>query len=294
VQPASRVRLEAAIGVVRAIEDSLLGQSRSDERDLSEWWRHADLERDSWAVQEDGRLLAFGWVEAHPEAASTAGFVHPEARGRGLGAGLVDRAETRAPRLGAERLNAWTYGADRAARALFESRGYREERRFWEMAIDLEDPPAEPEPPEGLRIETFREDDARAFHAAAGEAFAGEWGFAGMPFEEWWEMRRSGETYDPSLWFLVREGADVAAVCRCEAGRRGGGYVGLLGVRKPWRRRGLGVALLHHAFGEFYRRDERRVSLGVDSENPSGATRLYERAGMHIEVEHVVFRKQLS
>src|SRR5439155_58406 len=99
VQPASRVPLEAAIGVVRAIEESLLGHSRSDERDLSEWWGRADLERDSWALQEDGRLLAFGWVEAHPGAASAAGFVNPEARGRGFGSDLVDRAESRAPGL---------------------------------------------------------------------------------------------------------------------------------------------------------------------------------------------------
>ena len=59
---------------------------------------------------------------------------------------------------------------------------------------------------------------------------------------------------DPSLWFIVREGDEIAAVLRGEPNRFDAGWVGAIGVRKPWRKRGLGLALLHHAFGEFYRR----------------------------------------
>jgi len=35
----------------------------------------------------------------------------------------------------------------------------------------------------------------------------------------------------------------------------------------------------------------RRVSLVVDSESPTGATRLHERAGMHAERSYAVYRK---
>jgi ribosomal protein S18 acetylase RimI-like enzyme len=59
--------------------------------------------------------------------------------------------------------------------------------------------------------------------------------------------------------------------------------VGVLGVRRPWRRRGLGLALLHASFREFRARGLPRALLGVDSENTTGATRLYERAGMRVE-----------
>ena len=107
-------------------------------------------------------------------------------------------------------------------------------------------------------------------------------------------MRSQGEGFDPGLWFVVRDGPGVAAVCRCEGERRSGGYVAMLGVRPAWRKRGLGLALLRHAFREFHRRGERRVTLGVDSENETGATRLYERAGMHVEVEHAVFGRELA
>ena len=36
------------------------------------------------------------------------------------------------------------------------------------------------------------------------------------------------------------------------------------------------------------------VTLGVDADNPTGATRLYERAGMRVEKEDVVFVKDLT
>ena len=68
----------------------------------------------------------------------------------------------------------------------------------------------------------------------------------------------------------------------------------MIGTRTAWRRRGLGLALLLHAFREFYARGIRRSTLGVDSENPSGATRLYERAGMHVESESVTYEKELA
>jgi ribosomal protein S18 acetylase RimI-like enzyme len=70
--------------------------------------------------------------------------------------------------------------------------------------------------------------------------------------------------------------------------------VGLLGVRKPWRKRGLGKALLVHAFREFRDRGYDRATLGVDSENPTGATRLYESVGMHVETTFVTFEKELA
>src|SRR5438067_368327 len=83
----------------------------------------------------------------------------------------------------------------------------------------------EPSLPVGLAIETFHEEEARAFHAATIEAFEEEWGFERTPFDEWWEMRSRADDFDPSLWFLVRDGGEIAAVARCEANRREGGFV---------------------------------------------------------------------
>ena len=53
-------------------------------------------------------------------------------------------------------------------------------------------------------------------------------------------------------------------------------------MRRPWRRQGLGEALLLHSFRAFRERGFTRGTLGVDASSPTGATRLYERAGMTI------------
>jgi mycothiol synthase len=258
--------------------------------DVLGWWRRTNLDRNSWAREEGGRLIALGWLEEYGDDIIAAGAVRPGEKGRGFGIALLEVAERRARELDASRLRQIARGPDEAARALIESRGYREVRRHYEMAISLDSEPPEPVLPDGLAIDTFRDDDARAFHAAAGEAFAEEWGFHSLPFDEWWAMRKDE---DKSLWFVIRGGGEIAACERCEP-MHGGGYVGMLGVRKPWRRRGLGKALLLHAFREFRRRGYERASLGVDSENPTGATRLYESVGMRVESEHVTFEKELA
>ena len=67
----------------------------------------------------------------------------------------------------------------------------------------------------------------------------------------------------------------------------------MLGVRRAWRRQGLGEALLLHAFAEFRRRDITRGTLGVDASSATGATRLYERAGMSVYRDTIFLERQV-
>lgn len=226
---------------------------------------------------------------------SRVGAVDADARGRGFGSALVDRSEARLAELGVERIHSVALAPDPGAPELLASRGYREVRRFWEMTIELGDePPADPELPEPLRIEPFSAEAARAFHAALEEAFADHWGHRPESYEAWWERQLAKPDHDPTLWALVRDGAEVAGAVRNDPERSGGGWIGALGVRAPWRGCGVGKALLLHSFREFHRRGVRRVGLGVDSENATGATRLYESAGMHVDQETVVWEKILA
>ena len=233
--------------------------------------------------------MAGAFAELHGSRANSAGAVRPSAQGRGLGARLLELVEERMAVEKAERIHSWTVAADERASELLERRGYREVRRFWDMAIDFEDEPAEPT----VEIETFREQDARAFHAANEEAFEDHWEPHPSEFETWWERQRARTNYDPSLWFLIRDGDEVAAIARNEL-RGGGGYVGSLGVRPAWRGRGYGRALLLHSFREFRRRGMARATLGVDAANPTGATHLYESVGMHVDLEAIVWEKALA
>lgn len=283
----------ALVAEVLAEEERAFGrESRLGADDVLAWWLRTDLEADSWLLEEDGRPVALGWLEVSGELAQGGSAVRGRDRGRGLGAAMVERAEELARVRGVSRVFQHALAEDGAAHALLRSFGYREARRYWEMAIELEAPPqALGELPEGLLLDTFRTEDAREFHDAIREAFADEWGFVSLPFDEWWASRWDD---DHSLWFVVRDGERIAAYARCESRRSGSGFVGMLGVRHAYRRRGLGLALLRHTFDEFWRRGVTRVTLGVDSANPTGATRLYERAGMHVVSEDVTFEKGIG
>ncbi len=71
------------------------------------------------------------------------------------------------------------------------------------------------------------------------------------------------------------------------------GWVAILGVRRPWRKRGLGIALLYKTFSEFYLRGTKKISLGVDAASQTGATQLYKRARMSVGSEYVSYEKEL-
>jgi mycothiol synthase len=284
--------LPVALRILREDEEDLFGRpSRIEASDLHEWLSQSDLETDSWAIEDGDGLAAFGWSTPWGDFFAAIGVVAPRAKGRGLGAQLLERSEAHARERGAPRIQQIVLGADPAAAELMIACGYREVRRFYEMAIELE---RAPEVAGAVPIETLRDEDARAFHDALEEAFQDHWGHQPQEFESWWERRRSSPGFDPSLWFLVREDGDVVAAIRNEANRNGGGYVGALGVRRAHRGRGLARTLLLHSFGEFQRRGLSRVTLGVDAESPTGATRLYESVGMEVEMENVIYEKELT
>jgi len=269
--------------------------SRVGVADVTAWLSGPDLAKDTWLFEEDGRLVAAGWVEKHHDTGIAVGAVHREERGRGLGSELVDRNEGRLRTLGVGRVHAVTLAPDSAAEQLLTGRGYREVRRFWEMTIELgDDAPPDARLPEGFRLEPFSSERARAFHGALEEAFAEHWEYTPEPYETWWEKQRAKPDHDPSLWFQVRTGEEVVAATRNDPERSGGGWIGAIGVRPAWRGRGLAKALLLHSFREFHQRGQRRVGLGVDAENATGATKLYESVGMVIDTEQVVWEKELA
>jgi mycothiol synthase len=265
--------------------------------DVTAWLSGLDLVDDTWLFEEGDGPVALGWVELPKEddAGISVGVVHRERRGRGLGSNLVNRSEDRLRTLGAARVHNVTLAPDLAARPLLEAYGYREVRRFWEMTIELgEEQPPDPVLRDGLRIEPFSPELGPAFHAALEAAFAEHWEYRASSFEDWWQRQLARPDHDPSLWFLIRSDEEVVAATRNDPERSGGGWIGALGVRPAWRGRGLAKALLQHSFREFHRRGQRRVGLGVDSENATGATKLYESVGMVVDTEQVVWEKVLG
>ena len=289
VRPIVASDADAVASIVVEDSEALSGRpSRLGPNDVRDWWSRADLARDSWLFLDDGEPVAAGWLHPYGDKAAFAGVVAQRAKGRGYGSAIVERAEDRARARGLARMHTWVPPEDAAAISLLCERGYDEVRRFYEMAIELAATPPEPVVPEGFALDAFHEEDARAFHDTLEDAFRDHWEWHGTPFDEWWELRRKN---DQGLWFVIRAGTEIAAAVRNDAERRGGGYVGIIGVRRDWRGRGLAKALLLRTFGEFWQRGVTRVSLDVDADSPTGATRLYESVGMRVEGAMAVYER---
>jgi GNAT superfamily N-acetyltransferase len=185
--------------------------------------------------------------------------------------------------------------ADRAGRGLLESLGYGAVRVFREMRIELAAPPPAPEWPDGLRVTAFDlEHDVSTFYAAQQEAFADHWDYPPRDFESWSRGYLESERCDPSLWCVVRAGNEIAAGAISTCDTYGGGWVQTLFTRRPWRKRGVGAALLRDAFTRLWGHGERSIGLGVDTAGDTGAFRVYERAGMAPALGWVIYEKRLG
>jgi mycothiol synthase len=283
----------AVAELVAAFETRLVGEPEMHTSDLLDEWHELDLAKDAWLVELDGRLAGYAALFTKRHVFVDA-YVHPDAWGRGVGARLAELAEEEARQRGIKLLRNGVLANDKRAHALLEARGYRIARHFYRMVIELDEPPPPPTWPEGLQPSVFDPEEARAFHVALEEAFEDEWDHEPEPFDAWRRRRLEAPNVDLTLWFAVKDGAEIAALAVCDRERFGMGWVGAIGVRKPWRRRGLGLALLRHCFAELGARGQKTIGLGVDAENPTGATRLYERAGMHVAWGAAAFEKRLE
>jgi GNAT superfamily N-acetyltransferase len=277
-----------------AYERSLYGATTYSLGDLEAEWETLDLEHDALVLLDGERVIAFGSLHDRGELWRVDGYVHPEERGRGIGTELVQALEAIAASRGACRLQNGVIEPDEAGHHLLADLGYRPVRVFRELRIDLAGPPEPPSWPEQLTPDVFdAERDAVKFHAAQQEAFADHWEFHPRPYAEWRQFHIDHERFDPSLWRVVRHGDDLAAGAICEANRYGGGWVGVLFTRRPWRGQGVGRALLRDAFAKFWDRGETSVGLGVDAESATGAFHLYESSGMRSVLGWVMHEKSL-
>ncbi|HEY4412074.1 MAG TPA: GNAT family N-acetyltransferase [Gaiellaceae bacterium] len=276
---------EALAALARADEELYYRRrSHVQAEDVTDWLSKS---KESWLFEDGDRLVAAGWSGVWGETGLIVGVVAD--KGQGIGSDIVARAEAFLADKDIAKTHAIAQEPDERARALFESHGYAEVRRFYDMAVELDAQPPQPVVPGDLVIDDFRIEESRAFQSAINEAFQDHWDWQALSYEEWWELRKND---DHSLWFVVRDGDEIAAAVRNEANRHGGGYLAVIGVRRPWRGRGLAKALLHRSFGEFWTRGITRVTLGVDAESPTGATHLYEGVGMFVESATVVFEKR--
>jgi mycothiol synthase len=289
--------------------------SDKDEFDLEDYrneWEDPgiDLEADTRIAQTpDGKIV--GCIEVWNTSPYVHCWVwarvHPEFRGQGIGTALMEWAEDRA-KVALERAPAGTRVAMSSGCVsthqptidLLTDRGLRPIRHSFTMERDLGALPPAPSWPARITVRAMRPGEELAVYRASQEPFKDHWGHVEQPEEEgfklWTHRALNDPLHDPSLWFLAMDGAEIVGVSLCQPGQPGDpelGWVDTLGVRRPWRKRGIAEALLYHSFGALYERGRRRVGLGVDSQNLTGALRLYERVGMRPVRQFISFEKDL-
>ena len=288
------------------------GEPDNTEQDLRHDWRfpQLDLASDTWLAERDGGVRAYAWLLARDEHRDLNGWfvVHPDDRGLGVEPWLLDGMERRAgehamvaPSGDAVLMRVGTIGPDTDTHALLASRGYEQARSFCKMSVRLEPPVTRPPLPDGVVVRALgsfdpadpERIDPRVVHATYVEAFAGHWGWVAPTFDEWTIRTEFPDGVDPALWLVAFDGDEPVGVALC-SDDEGRGYVETLGVRPAWQGRGIGGALLRWAFAAFAERGLLDVDLGVDSENPTGAMGLYERAGMHVTRRYDVFERRLT
>ena len=296
---------DEALAVLQAADSAVYGDSDWTESELREEWDDLDLERDAWLVFLDGSLAGVAHLlDIRGGRCVGDAYVHPEFTGRGVGSRILELLEERSR----EREPEWPDGerivlecahlvGDERAPRLFACRGFERVRSGFRMVIDLSDDDPAPEWPDGIELRPLDvERDGRLVHAAIEEAFAEEWGHRDQPYDLWSKRVFGWSRFDPALvpvaWDVGR-GA-IAGLSLNYPKRMGDwGWVGSIGVRPGWRRRGLGLALLRESFRRFRETGETVVALGVDAENPTGAVRLYEHAGMRVLWRADVWQKEL-
>ena len=259
----------------------------------------------------DGSLAAFieCWMTQEPPVHPWIfGCVHPVHWGKGIGGHIVTWAEDHAylalekcdpdlrvaPRSGTEAHN-------QKGVALFEGLGWKHIRSWYRMVADLNSVPEVPAFPDRIIVRPYDpETEIEAVYRTFVDTWRDHFGFVEQPFEKGFAEYKHNMIeepgYDPRYWFVAMDGNEMAGICICrpeDPEDAEAGWVSELGVRRAWRKRGLGYALLKHAFAAFYADGKKRAGLGVDANSLTGALKLYESAGMRVQRQFNQYEKEM-
>ncbi len=292
---------EEVAALIHASDLADNGASDMSVEELLDDWHSLDLAGEAVAVvAPDGTIAGYADVINRSfVTVSVYGYVHPDFRALGIGTYLISWGErwTRermphAPEDARVVVQHYVNRLNETAQRLLESLDYAPVRGVYVMETELHEAPPQPHWPEGISVRSFvTGQDERPLFEAVEDAFRDMWGRPRGTFERF-VRETEVESFDPSLWFLAMDGDEIAGVTLCKT-LAGEGWVNVVAVRRPWRKRGLGLALLRHALTEYHRRNVHRVALSVDAESITGAPRLYGRAGMRVRESYVIHLKEL-
>ncbi len=258
-------------------------------------------ERDAFvAVQADGSLLGYAIADLLDEPNYAYGVYHAFLGHRDAAHGLMQAVTqhflTTALAQSAPDVPItldWRLSPhDHEALALCAEQGFEQVRQFYTMRIDLDGAVAPTALPAGLTLKPFTPPQLPAVYQAKTEIFADHWGGQYDSLQEW-QDRIAQPHFDPTLWWIAYADDAIVGMVLSETFSDVSASIGIVGVQRAWRKRGVAQALLMQCLAEYQRRGFRQLELGVDSTSATNAVALYERVGMHIHNTILYYRHQL-
>lgn len=255
--------------------------------------------RGYWRQEENGPYIYF-----------LLGRVTPAWRRKGIGTVLLNWMERRMAEVAAghppgadKRYEGYAEQGEVGFIALLEKSGYHPERYLFDMVRpDLEHIPDFPLP-DGLEARSARPEHYRAIWDADLEAFRDHWGYIPASEEDYQSWLTDPHIFQPELWQIAWDAAtnQVAGQVRTfinhdenRAFNRKRGYTEFISVGRPWRRRGLARALIARSLRAQKEAGMSESALSVDSENITGALRVYEDCGFIVEKRVTLYQKSVS
>jgi mycothiol synthase len=284
----------AVLAVLEARDVADLGRSDYRVDDLLDEWRTTDFDLAADAIvteSPEGEIAAYAVVQRPGARVAVA----PAHEGQGLGSELLRWAEARERALGHSCHRQWVGAGNSRAPTLLRAAGYRMVRSYWRMVREVGAAEASASVlPAGVTLRPLEvERDAVAAHALDQESFAASPDFEPETLEQFREAHLQAHDFDPGLSLVAERDARLAGILLTRRWTdEAAGFVDILAVRGDARRRGLGTALLRHAFARFAAAGLREAQLTVASDNPR-ALALYERVGMTARFRADVYERPL-
>ena len=290
--------LDAVYALIAQQNSSDFGSALLSREELRQRWQDADFSlatHTQAAFSANGQLIGYAEIRPyHPKQFLLQLYLSPAAASHEIGQRLIAALEANLPP-GTQLMNQ-TGGTNMPNQEVLTAAGFAQGLTFLMMEIELNEPPPKPVWPEGIVVRPFQPNqDEQATYATDEEASLDKGYSNPMAFPEWAKrMSLHTDRFDPTLWLLACHQEEVVGVSlNFYLPESNCGLIDHLGVRRAWRGRGIGLALLQQSFATFFARGITKIKLNVDSGSLTNAPRLYEKAGMKTVQTYHIFSKTI-
>ncbi|MDJ1474328.1 GNAT family N-acetyltransferase [Bacillus sp. LS15-K4] len=297
VKATSQEDLLQILNLCKIYDQVIYGEIDTTVEDITNSWRGIDISKSSYVVMNKEEIIAYGILTGNERQFPSAILIHPNYINQGIEQVIWSKLEERATELvcnsSCSNGTIVTQANNFYEETVLGEAGFIPTRIWWGMGIELQGNVPSPQWPNGVTVRHYIQavDDER-LHQVFNEAFADHWNSQSSTLEEFLQ-RTERDGFHPTLWSLAMVEDEVVGFIFTKKGTDNKAEITHLGVRRSKRKQGLGLALLHHAFSRLYKEGISKVQLNVDSENITGAPRVYEVAGMEVKSKFVRFDKEV-